>query len=105
MVCGIPKCTKTHSNKILAVASTVILFLQATRIAILEKKSTSTKTHSFPHLVDARPDMYYIKMDSHGLSVVGRGVYRPCFLVVDLIIMQAVKNLIYLLTSCQSFVQ
>jgi hypothetical protein len=37
MVCGIPKCTQTRSKKSLAVASVVILFLQATGIAILEK--------------------------------------------------------------------
>jgi hypothetical protein len=37
MVCGIPKCTQTHSNKSLAVASTVMLFLQETIITILEK--------------------------------------------------------------------
>jgi hypothetical protein len=37
MVCGIPKCTQTHSKKSLVVASVVMLFLQATRIAILEK--------------------------------------------------------------------
>jgi hypothetical protein len=57
MVCGIIKCTQTRSKKILAVASVVILFLQATIIAILEKRSTTTKTQSFPHLVDGRPDM------------------------------------------------
>jgi hypothetical protein len=57
MVCGIPKCTQTHSKKSLAVASVVMFFLQATRITILEKRSTTTKTQSFPHLVDGRPDM------------------------------------------------
>jgi hypothetical protein len=57
MVCGIPKCTHTHSKKILAVASTVMLFLQAAIITILEKRSTTTKTQSFPRLVDGRPDM------------------------------------------------
>jgi hypothetical protein len=57
MVCGIPKCTQTHSKKSLAVASVVMLFLQATRITILEKRSTTTKTQSFPRLVDGRPDM------------------------------------------------
>jgi hypothetical protein len=57
MVCGIPKCTQTHSKKSLAVASTVILFFQATRISILEKRSKTTKTQSFPSLVDGRLDM------------------------------------------------
>jgi hypothetical protein len=42
-------------------------------------------------------------MDSHGLSGVGRGVYKPCFLVVGLAIVQAVQDLIYLPTSCRSF--
>jgi hypothetical protein len=37
MVCGILKCTHTHLKKILAVASVVILFLQAAKITILEK--------------------------------------------------------------------
>jgi hypothetical protein len=31
--------------------------LAATRIAIFEKWSTTTKTQSFPRLVDGRPDM------------------------------------------------
>jgi hypothetical protein len=57
MVCGIPKCTHTHSKKSLAVASAMMLFLQATGIAILEKRSTTTKTQSFHHLVDGRPNM------------------------------------------------
>jgi hypothetical protein len=47
MVCGIPKCTQTHSKKSLVVAYVVILFLQATRIAILENRSTTTKHSHF----------------------------------------------------------
>jgi hypothetical protein len=90
MVCAIPKCTQTRSKKSLAVASVVMLFLQETRISILEKRSTTTKTKSFPLLVDGRPNMYYIEMDSHGLSGVGKGVYRLCFLVVGLAIAQDV---------------
>jgi hypothetical protein len=57
MVCGIPKCTQTRSKKRLAVDSTVMLFLQETIIAILEKRSTTTKTQSFSCLVDGRPNM------------------------------------------------
>jgi hypothetical protein len=57
MVCGIPKCTHTRSKKSLVVAYVVMFFLQAARIAILEKQSTTTKTQSFPLLVDERPDM------------------------------------------------
>jgi hypothetical protein len=90
MVCGSPKCIQAHSKKSLAVASTMMLFLQATRITILEKWSTTTKTKSFPHLVDGRPDMWSIEMDSHGLLGVGRGVYKPYFLMVGLEIEQAV---------------
>ena len=105
MVCGVPKCTHTHSKKILAVASIVMFYLQAARIAILEKRSTTTKTQSFPLLVYERPNMYSIEMYSHGLSGVGRGVYRPYFLVVGLEIAQAVQDLIYLLTSCRIFGQ
>jgi hypothetical protein len=41
----------------LAMASTVMLFLQATIIAILEKQSTTTKKQSFPYLVDGRHNM------------------------------------------------
>jgi hypothetical protein len=37
LVCGIPKLTHTRSKKSLAVAFAVMLFLQATKIAILEK--------------------------------------------------------------------
>jgi hypothetical protein len=67
MVCRIPKCTQNHSKKSLAVASAVMFFLQATIIAILEKQLTTTKTQSFPLLVDGRTDMYSIEMDFHGL--------------------------------------
>jgi hypothetical protein len=44
MVCGIPKCTQTHSKKSLAEAFDVMFLLQATRITILENKSTTKKT-------------------------------------------------------------
>jgi hypothetical protein len=104
-VFGIPKCTHTHSKKRLAVASTVMFFLQATRIAILENRSTTTKTYSFPFLVEGRPDMYSIEMDSKGFAGVGRGVYMPCFLMVGLVMVQVVQELIYLMTSYQSFSQ
>jgi hypothetical protein len=57
MVCGSPKCTQTRSKNILAMAYAMMLFLQAARITILEKRSTTTKTQSFPRLVDERPDM------------------------------------------------
>jgi hypothetical protein len=57
MVCGIAKCTQTHSKKSLVVTFAVMFFFQATKITILEKRSTTTKTQSFPHLVDGRPDM------------------------------------------------
>jgi hypothetical protein len=52
-----------------------MLFLQAAIIAILEKKSTTTKTQSFPYLGDERHDMYSMEMDSHGLvKTMKRGV-------------------------------
>ena len=55
--CGIPKCTHIRSKKSLAVASAVIFFLQSTIMAIFENLSTTTKTQSFPFLVEGRPDM------------------------------------------------
>ena len=55
--CGIPKCTHTRSKKSLAVASIVILFLQAAMMATFEDMSTTTKTHSFLCIVEGRPDM------------------------------------------------
>jgi hypothetical protein len=54
--CGIPKCTHTHSKKILALASTVIFFLQAIIMDIFKNMSTTTETQSFSCLVEARPD-------------------------------------------------
>jgi hypothetical protein len=42
-------------------------------------------------------------LNTHGLSGVGKVVYRPYFLVVDLAIAQEVHDLIYLLTFYQSF--
>jgi hypothetical protein len=41
--------------------------------------------------------MKSIEMDSHGLLGVGRGVYKPLFLVVGLEMTQEVKELIYLM--------
>ena len=55
--CGIPKCIHTRSKKSLVVASVVIFFLQDTIMAIFENLSTTTKTQSFPCLVEGRPDM------------------------------------------------
>ena len=54
---GIQKCTHTRSKKSLAVASAVIFFLQAAIMAIFENLSMTTKTQSFPCLVEGRPDM------------------------------------------------
>ena len=54
---GVPKCTYTRSKKILAVASTVIFFLQTAIMAIFKNLSTTTKTHSFPFLVEGRIEM------------------------------------------------
>ena len=54
---GIPTCTHTCSKKILVVASAMIFFLQAAIMAIFENLSTTTKTQSFPCLVEGRPDM------------------------------------------------
>jgi hypothetical protein len=56
IVCGIPKCTHIRSKKSLGVAFIVMLFFQAAIIAILEKRSTTTKTQSFLLLV-RRPNM------------------------------------------------
>jgi hypothetical protein len=36
---------------------------------------------------------------------VGRGVYKPCFLMVGLGMEQVMQDLIYFLTSCRSFGQ
>jgi hypothetical protein len=48
---------QTGGNKgvTLVVAFAMMFFLQATRITILEKRSTTTETHSLPHLVEGRP--------------------------------------------------
>jgi hypothetical protein len=54
IVYGIPKCTHTRLKKSLVVTSALMLFLQAAIITIFEKRSTTTKTQSFPHLVDRR---------------------------------------------------
>ena len=54
---GIPKCTHTHSKKSLAVASIVIFF---------EKQSKTTKIQSLPFLLEGRPDMLSMDMDSQG---------------------------------------
>ena len=55
--CGIPMCTHTRSKKSLAMDSAVIFFLQAAIMAIFENLSTTTKTQSFPYLVEGRPDI------------------------------------------------
>jgi hypothetical protein len=53
----ITKWTHTRSKKRLEVVFVVILFLQVAIITILEKRSITTKTHSFLCLVDGRLDM------------------------------------------------
>jgi hypothetical protein len=57
MVCGIPKCTQTHSKKRLEVSVIVTVFLHAMRMAIFENRSTTTKMQSFMFLVVGNPDM------------------------------------------------
>ena len=54
---GIQNCTHTRSKKSLVVDSAMIFFLQAAIMAIFENLSTTTKTQSFPCLVEGRPDM------------------------------------------------
>ena len=54
---GIPKCTHTHSKKILSVAFAVIFFLQAAIMAIFENLSMTKKTQSLPFLVEGSFDM------------------------------------------------
>jgi hypothetical protein len=54
---GIPKCTHSRSKKSLVVASAVIFFLQAIIMDIFENLSTTTKTQSFPCLVEGWPNM------------------------------------------------
>lgn len=69
--CGIPKCTHTHSNKSLAVTSVVIHFWQATIMTTFKNLLTTTKTQSFPCLVEGRPDMQSMEIDSQGQLGVG----------------------------------
>jgi len=40
-----------------------------------------------------------MEMDSQGQLGVGRGVYRPCFMMVGLAMAHAVQDLMYLPTS------
>lgn len=44
MDCGIPKCTYTRSKKSLTIAFVAILFLSATKMAILENLLMTTNT-------------------------------------------------------------
>jgi hypothetical protein len=46
MVCGILKCTYTHSKKSLEVSSATILFLQVVIMVILKNRPTTTNTKS-----------------------------------------------------------
>ena len=103
MVYGIPKCTHTHSKKSFTVSSTVILFLQADNIAILENLSMTTNTQSLPCLVEGRPDRQSIEVDSQGWMGVGRGLYKPLFLIFGLAMAQLVQDLIYFSTSYRIF--
>lgn len=82
MVCGIPKCTQTHTKKSLTVAFVVIIFLQAVNMAIVENISMTTNTQSLPCLVEGRTDIFSMDMDSQGRLGAGKGMYRPCFLMV-----------------------
>ena len=64
----------------------------------LRKAINNQKNKVISHMVDGRFDMY-----SQSLSKVGRGVYKPRFLVAILEITKVVQDRIYLLTSCRSF--
>jgi hypothetical protein len=55
----------------------MMLFFQAVIMAIFENQLTTNNIHSFSCLVDGRPYMKSIEMDSQGLSRVGREVYKP----------------------------
>lgn len=66
-------------------ASTMILFLQATMMAILENLSMSIKTQLFSCLVEGRPNMLSMEINSQGQLGVGQGVYMPCFLMDGLV--------------------
>jgi hypothetical protein len=83
------------------VALIVILFMQGVKNTILENQLTTMKlkTRSLSFLVQGRKDMQSMDMYSQVLSRVGRGVYIPCFLMVGLVMAQAVHDMIYLLTS------
>lgn len=63
-----------------------IFFIEAIRIPILNNQSTTTKTYSLPCLVEGRPNMYSIEMDSQRLFKVSRGVYRPFFLMKKVVL-------------------
>jgi hypothetical protein len=54
---GRSKCIHTCSNKILEVASNMILFFHVVKMFIFDNRSTTTNTKSFPCLVEGIPDM------------------------------------------------
>lgn len=80
---GIPKCTHTSSKKSLAVASAMILFLQAAMMAILE--SVDDHKNAIVVVLSRRKAQHVVhETDSQGQLSLGRGVYKTCFLMISL---------------------
>src|SRR5664279_3565769 len=86
-------CKRTMSLKNrLAICDASSLLWQAIKCAILEKRSTTTKIESCPLLVLGNPNTKSMLISSHGDVGVGRGVYKPCGLSLDLALLQVMQR-------------
>jgi len=78
-----------------------MIFLQGMRMHILMNLSTPTNKLSCPFRVVAKPPTKSMEMLSQGLMGTGKGWYRPCFLLLGLLVHQSIHLVIYRATfSC-----
>ena len=99
MILCISNCIQTYSKKMCVASYSLMVFLQGMRMHIFQNLSTTTNKQSCPFLVFGKIPIKSMEMLSQGQVGIGNGWYRPCFLLLILIVQQSIHPLIYLATS------
>jgi hypothetical protein len=86
MFLGIPKSTLTYSKKFFVASRPLMVFLQDKRMHIFRNLSTTTNRQSCPFLVVGKPPTKSMESFSQGRVGIGKGWYRPCFLLLGLLV-------------------
>src|ERR1044071_9268553 len=93
-------CSRTISlkNKLATLKASSVLW-QTIKWAIFENRSTTTKIESLPFLVLDNPTIKFMLRSVHGELGIGKGVYKPCGLTLDLALRHSKHFLTKLSTS------